>query len=143
MWSGNVKTAISSLRTSKWRSILTMLGVIIGISSVVTVVSLGEGLKQQISGQINQLGSNVLTIRSGKLVNRNGSSISGINILAFLSASTLTDKDFRALQKMPSQDAVVPINFATSSASGEIGGSDNLFVVGTSPDMPKLLHQKI
>src|SRR5438105_13734244 len=101
MWSGNAKTAIASLRMSKWRSVLTMMGIIIGISSVVTVVSLGEGLKQQISGQINQLGSNVLTIRSGKLVNRNGGAISGVNILAFLSASTLTDKDVKVLQNLP------------------------------------------
>src|ERR1051326_7424258 len=112
MWSGNVKTAISSLRISKWRSILTMMGIIIGISSVVTVVSLGEGLKKQISGQIDQLGSNVLTVRSGKVVNRQGGSIIGVNILAFLSASTLTDKDVQALGKIPTQDAVVPINFA-------------------------------
>ena len=143
MWSGNIKTALSSLRMSKWRSILTMMGIIIGISSVVTVVSLGEGLKQQISGQINQLGSNVLTIRSGKLVNRQDGSISGVNILAFLNASTLTPRDVEALQKVSSKDAVAPINFVTSSATGETGSSDNLFVVGTSADLPKLVKFKV
>jgi putative ABC transport system permease protein len=143
MWSGNIKTALSSLRMSKWRSILTMMGIIIGISSVVTVVSLGEGLKQQISGQINQLGSNVLTIRSGKLVKRQGGSITGVNILAFLSASTLSPRDTEVLQKISTQDAVAPINFVTSSATGETSSSDNLFVVGTSADLPKLVKFKV
>jgi putative ABC transport system permease protein len=143
MWSGNTKTAISSLRTSKWRSILTMMGIIIGISSVVTIVSLGDGLKKQISGQISQLGSNVLTIRPGKLVNRNGGSITGVNVLAFLNASTLTDKDVQTLKRLPTQNAVAPVNFVTSSASGEIAGSDNLFIVGTTPDLDDLLRLKV
>ena len=73
MWSGNFKMALSSLRQSRWRTTFTMMGIIIGISSVVTVVSLGDGLKRQISGQITQLGTNVLTVRPGKLVDKEGS----------------------------------------------------------------------
>jgi putative ABC transport system permease protein len=143
MWNGNYKTAMASLRTSKWRSILTMMGIIIGISSVVTIVSLGDGLKKQISGQISQLGSNVLTIRPGKLVNRNGGSITGVNVLAFLNASNLTEKDIQSLRKLPSQNAVAPISFVTSSATGDQASSDNLFVVGTSSDLDDLLRLKI
>jgi ABC-type antimicrobial peptide transport system permease subunit len=117
--SGTFKTAIASLREARWRSILTMMGIIIGVTSVVTIVSLGEGLKQQISGQVNQLGSNVISIRSGKLVDRGQSgSIDGVNLLAFLNTTTLTNDDVAALEKLKSVDAVVPINFVTSSAKG-------------------------
>ncbi|MBI5906635.1 ABC transporter permease [Candidatus Saccharibacteria bacterium] len=142
MWSGNFKGAIGSLRANKGRSLLTMLGIIIGISSVVTVVSLGEGLKSQVTGQINQLGSNVITIRSGKLVG-NGSGISGINLLAFLSTSTLTDKDVQAISKLPSVNSVVPLDFVGSSASSDKRQLDNIFVVGTSSKMADLLHKKV
>jgi putative ABC transport system permease protein len=45
---GNIKSAIASVKSAKWRSLLTMLGIIIGIVSVVTVVSIGEGVKQQV-----------------------------------------------------------------------------------------------
>jgi putative ABC transport system permease protein len=141
---GNLKMAIANLGQSKWRSAFTMLGIIIGVTSVVTIVSLGEGLKQQISGQINQLGANVITVRSGKLVSRkNGGDINGVNLLAFLSTSTLSDDDVEALKSMPEAQAVVPINFVTSSAKGGSASSDNLFVVGTSPDMSDVLHQKV
>lgn len=144
MWAGNLKTALASLRLSKWRSLLTMLGIIIGVSSVITVVSLGEGLKHQVVGQINQLGRDVLTVRPGKVVNRNSSGdINGINLLAFLSVSTLSDKDVAALQNLHSAKAVVPMSFVTSSAATDTGRSDNLFVIGTSPQMSEVMQQKI
>jgi putative ABC transport system permease protein len=142
--SGNFKTAVASLRESRWRSFFTMLGIIIGVTSVVTIVSLGEGLKQQITGQINQLGSDVITVRSGKLVSRsNTGSIDSVNLLAFLSTSTLTNEDINALSKIKSVDAVVPINFVTSSAKSDGASSDNLFVEGTNYQMADVLHRKV
>ncbi len=143
LFSGNFKMAVANLRQSKWRSAFTMLGIVIGITSVVTIVSLGEGLKQQVTGQINQLGSDVLSVRSGNLVSRgSGGNINGVNLLAFLSTSTLTNQDVSALSQMPQAQAVVPINFVTSSAKGSSGSSDNLFVVGTNYQMAEVLHQK-
>lgn len=142
MWSGNFSSALASLKIYKWRSFLTMLGIIIGVASVVTMVSLGEGLKKQVVGQINQLGSDVITVRSGRLVG-DGANQAGINILAFLSTSTLTDKDVESIKKLPSVQAVVPINFVTNSAATENRRLDNLFVVGTSGDMAELLNQKV
>ena len=121
-----------------------MMGVVVGITSVITIVSLGEGLKHQISDQINQLGKDVLTVRSGKLINRKQSgSINNVNLLAFLSTSTLTTKDVDSIGKLKSVDAVVPINFVTSSAKSDTVSSDNLFVVGTSPQMADVMHQKV
>ena len=46
---GNYKAAVQNLRRSRWRTTFTMMGIIIGITSVVTIVSLGEGLKQQVA----------------------------------------------------------------------------------------------
>ncbi|MEX2398488.1 MAG: ABC transporter permease, partial [Candidatus Saccharimonadales bacterium] len=46
----NFKMALSSIVHSKMRSFLTMLGIIIGVSSVITVLAVGEGIKQQIVG---------------------------------------------------------------------------------------------
>ena len=51
----NVQMALASLGAAKWRSFLTMLGVIIGVTSVVTIVSLGEGVKQQLSAQVSKM----------------------------------------------------------------------------------------
>jgi putative ABC transport system permease protein len=121
-----------------------MMGVIIGITLVVTTVSLGEGLKRQVVGQINQLGTDVLTVRSGKLVSRdrNGHVI-GVNVLAFLNSSTLTAKDVAALRDVNSVTAVTPMAFITSTVSDGSGELNNVYVMGTSPALPGLLKQKV
>ncbi|HVO86322.1 MAG TPA: ABC transporter permease [Candidatus Binatia bacterium] len=142
MWSGNFKTALSSLRQSKWRSMFTMLGIIIGISSVVTIVSLGEGLKHQIVGQVTNLGSNVVTVRPGKLVNQ-GPDGQSLNLLALFTASTLSSKDVQALNGLTSATDVVPIDFVTSSARGDNGQIDNIFVAGTNSQFPDIIHQDV
>lgn len=142
MWRGNLKTALANLNASKWRSLLTMLGVIIGISSVVTVVSLGEGLKHQIVGQIDQLGSDVLTIRSGKLINQT-SGASNLNLLGFFNASNLTPADVAAVSKVQSVQDVVPFDFITNTVNAEGVESNSVSVLGTTPAMPKLMGQKL
>lgn len=133
MWNGNVKTAVANLRSSKARSLLTMTGVIIGITLVVTIVSLGEGLKQQIVGQINNLGSDVLTVRSGKFA----------SLLSFFNSSTLTARDVTALNNLPVVIDVAPIDFVASSAASESREANSAFVLGTTPALPSLLNQKM
>lgn len=141
---GNIKTAIASLRMTKWRSLLTMLGIIIGVSSVITIVSLGEGLKQQIVGQLNTLGPDVITVRSGKLVSHSSTGqANGLNLLAFFSASTLSTQDVNTLAKLPTVSSVVPFNFVTSTVAGSNREYDSAYVVGTSPALPSVLKQKM
>ncbi|HVS79202.1 MAG TPA: ABC transporter permease, partial [Candidatus Saccharimonadales bacterium] len=142
MLSGNYKTALHSLRQSRWRTFFTMLGIIIGITSVVTVVSLGNGLKSQISGQINQLGSDVITVRPGKLISQNGGT-SSLNLYAFLAPSTLTSKDIETLRDLPAVDSVTPIEYLTNSAKGDKGEFDDVFVAATTPNFIDTVHQKV
>lgn len=62
-----LKVAIKALLSNKARSFLTMLGVIIGVFSVVTLVSLGKGIQNYITDEFDALGSNLLFISPGKL----------------------------------------------------------------------------
>ena len=71
----NIKMALNSVREARIRSFLTMLGVIIGVASVVLTVSIGEGVKNQVVSQIDQLGNNVIAIRPGKAFNLNSTLI--------------------------------------------------------------------
>lgn len=57
-----IKMSLSSVYNNKTRSFLTMLGIIIGISSVIVLVGMGEGTKQQVASQIEQLGTNLITV---------------------------------------------------------------------------------
>ena len=59
------KVAFRSLRANKMRSILTMLGMIIGVAAVIIMVAIGEGANQRISAQIASVGSNLLLVLPG------------------------------------------------------------------------------
>ena len=58
----SLRTAITGLATNKLRAALTMLGIIIGVASVVTLLSVGEGVEASISNQIQSIGSNLLFV---------------------------------------------------------------------------------
>ena len=60
-----MRVALGSLRSNPMRSILTMLGVIIGVAAVITMVALGTGAQTAVESRISSLGTNVLTVRQG------------------------------------------------------------------------------
>ena len=57
-----IKMAVSSVLANKMRSFLTMLGIIIGISSVIVLVGMGQGTKQDVASKISSLGTNLITV---------------------------------------------------------------------------------
>jgi putative ABC transport system permease protein len=61
-----VVVALNAIRANALRSILTALGIIIGVAAVIAMVALGEGAQQRVENQIQALGTNVLTIRPGQ-----------------------------------------------------------------------------
>src|SRR3989344_5138513 len=63
----SLKIAISALKLNKLRSFLTMLGIIIGVASVVLLVSLGAGLRSYITSEFEKLGSNLLFVVPGRI----------------------------------------------------------------------------
>lgn len=141
----DIKLAIESLKNSKWRSFMTMLGIIVGVVSVVTVVSIGQGVKHQITEQINQLGPDLITIRSGKVVNRNSEGeITGYNLLGALSAGNLTEADWQGIEKNKDVRLTVPMNVVP----GVLKSSDNTtyndgIVLGSPAGVPEVLNQKL
>jgi len=64
-WRKLIKVALQSITRNKMRSLLTMLGIIIGVGSVICLVSLGQGSQRDIEGQVASLGTNLLMLRSG------------------------------------------------------------------------------
>lgn len=59
--------ALRSIRRNKTRSLLTALGIIIGVASVILLVSLGQGLQNYITGQFEDLGTNLVVVLPGKV----------------------------------------------------------------------------
>ncbi len=97
-----LKAAFRALRRNKLRTVLTMLGIIIGVGAVIAMVGIGNGAKAQVQSRIAALGQNVIMVFSGS-VNRGGV-YSG-----FGGAGTLTVDDALAMEKeVPGVSAVSP-----------------------------------
>ena len=62
----HLKMARNSLKSNRVRTFLTLLGIIIGVTSVTTIIGLGEGVKRQVNQQINDLGNDLITIVPGR-----------------------------------------------------------------------------
>ncbi len=108
----NFKLALVSIKSAKLRSFLTMLGVIIGVAAVLTMVSIGDGVKKQVSSQISDLGTNVLTVASGQIGGSGGSGggqRSGFGFAGTLGTSTLTAKDLESVKNTEHIIAAAPI----------------------------------
>ena len=61
------KIALKALNNNKLRCFLTMLGIIIGVASVITMLAIGQGSKRSIREQISEMGSNMIMIHSGNM----------------------------------------------------------------------------
>jgi putative ABC transport system permease protein len=102
-------TALGALRRNKLRSSLTALGIIIGVASVVAMVSVGNGAQASIESQVAALGQNLLTVFAGS--RRSGGVNSGLG-----SASTITLADADAIRELPDIAATSPEVTATAQA---------------------------
>ena len=97
-----IKVAFRALRRNKMRTVLTMLGIIIGVGAVIAMVGIGNGAKAQVQSRIAALGQNVIQVFSGS-INRSGVR-SG-----FGGAGTLTVEDALAMEReVPGVVAVSP-----------------------------------
>src|SRR5262245_30994352 len=98
------KIALRALARNKMRSALTMLGIIIGVSAVIAMVSIGQGAQAMVEDQINSMGSNILYVSPGNF--RQGGASFGQG-----AANTLTDEDVLAMvREVPGIAAATPMN---------------------------------
>ncbi|MFC6704721.1 ABC transporter permease [Flexivirga alba] len=124
-----LRTAYDAIGHRRLRSILTVLGITIGIAAVMLTVGLGQGAQQQVASQINALGTNLLVVSPGS-----STSTSGVRA-GRGSATTLTTVDAQTLADStvaPDIEAVAPTMSGTQSlAVGDTNWSTS--VVGTTP----------
>ncbi|MBW3568641.1 ABC transporter permease [Candidatus Parcubacteria bacterium] len=145
MITDNLQMALNSIRSSRLRSFLTLLGVIIGVTSVITSVSLAEGVKRQISEETNKLGNDVLTIRPGKALNKDQQGfIVGINTLGGASTTAiLTESDLKIVRETPGIEASTALNLATGLPSYQDRKFNDSVTIGTTPELPSMLRQEV
>ena len=121
-----VRLALARLRSARLRAVLTMLGVIIGVGSVVALVAVGQGATSGITAQLESLGTNLLTINPGSATSFGTRGAAG-------SATSLTIDDATAVGQIPGVAAVAP---ELSTQKLVVAGDQNTTttIVGTLPD---------
>lgn len=93
MWE-NILLALSGLRANKMRAFLTMLGIIIGIGSVITIMTLGESVTDSFTSSMQSLGANNVTITLQQKQDDEDADSTGMAFMAMNSHSTPQDKDY-------------------------------------------------
>src|SRR5436189_1663516 len=123
--------ALRALRRNKMRSVLTALGIIIGVGAVIAMVGIGNGAKAQVEAQIASLGENVILIFSGSTTS------SGIRT-GWGSAGTLKIEDAEAIQRevdgvsMVSPEVRMPMQVAAGNQNWMtyiLGESEDYFTI--------------
>ncbi|MDN3017073.1 ABC transporter permease [Paenibacillus sp. BSR1-1] len=120
----SIKMALRSIQSNKLRSALTMLGMIIGVSSVIVLVSIAQGSAKNVTSQINQLGTNLLTINT------------------FGTDLTLTEDKINVLSKLNGVKALSPV------VSGRVNvkkdrTTSQVTLTGTNADYSKVRDTKV
>src|SRR6478672_206410 len=128
-----IRVAFRALQRNKMRAALTMLGIIIGVSAVVAMVSIGQGAQAAVAAQIDSIGTNLLFVSAGaQNVGgvRSGTGDTGTN--------TLTVEDLDAIHReVPSVSLVTP---AVNTRSQLVAGNANwnTSIQGVNQDYPEI-----
>ena len=125
-----IRSAVAALISNKLRSALTMLGIIIGVSAVITLMAVGQGSQKGVTERIRGLGSNLLFIRPGQ------SQASDVQSAVYGGqALSLVDEDAYAIddpEQFPYVEGVAPqVDFEARLIAG--GENTSTTVIGTTP----------
>src|SRR6476661_2022090 len=133
-----IRIAMRALARNKLRSMLTMLGIIIGVGAVIAMVSVGQGAQQQAQQQIQAMGSNMLFVQSGT-VNRGGMR------MGWGATKTLVYDDLLAIMRecpsvaaaAPGSQASAQVVFGNDNWATNVNGSEPQYSISAAGLLPK------
>lgn len=130
-----LKIALKALNNNKLRCFLTMLGIIIGVASVITMLAIGQGSKNSIKEQISEMGSNMIMIHPGHM-QRGGVRQSADDM------QSLEVADYEALATLPGVAAISP---SVNSGGQLVNGNNNYpsTIYGITPDYLDIRKLKV
>lgn len=136
-YSNLFKIAMRAIAANKLRSFLTMLGIIIGVASVIAMMAIGQGSKKSIQANISEMGSNMIMIRPGQDKGPGGAQQDASDM------QTLKLKDYEALKEQAKY--LSSISPSVNSSGQFINGNNNTpsTIYGISPDYMQIRQQKV
>ncbi len=132
-----IKSAFKSLWANKTRSFLTMLGIIIGISSVASLMAISQGVKTDVSKQIKGLGSNLLIVIPGKFDTDSGFG-GGANPSHMVGGNILTKEDVETAQENDKVEAAVPMMIVSATLKHQDKPAPSAMIVGSTPEIENI-----
>lgn len=136
MYIDHVENAYRNLRTNRGRSLLTTLGIAIGVASVTCILALNDGVSSMINGQVAALDGHLVVIRPGLQTNDPNAYVNPIAQQSF-STSSLTEADVTAVSKIPGVQASVPLMTLTGNLTSATKTVKNYPALATTPDFIK------
>ncbi len=136
----NIKNAFISIKSAKLRSFLTVIGVVIGVFAVLVMIGVGDGVKKDVGGEISSLGTNVLTVASGRIGQSNVQTQNSqqqrsgqFGFSGGFGTSTLTQEDVNSLKNISDIDKITTFGIISSSVQNGIYSSPGAFVISAEP----------
>lgn len=129
-----IRSALEDFRRSKIRTLLTSLGIFIGISSVILLLALGLGLERYIENQFSSLGANLIMVTPGKLLE--GGFSSGASMMG---SGTFDDKDVTTLKRLPNIAIIAPM-FVKFVLVETPSSAETYEMIASTPDIFPMLN---
>ena len=133
---GHIRAAIVTMRANRWRSLLTMFGIIVGVTSAIVIVSISQGVKNSITNQVNAFSKNVITVGAGS------QDPTGLGLTSVPFVSTLSYQDAKAIAKVPGVAASVPLEVLSGLPTGDKTLHRSV-VFATTQNLPQVLNQTL
>ena len=124
-----VLVALGALRANKLRSLLTMLGIVIGVAAVIAMVALGSGAQKSIQERISALGTTLLTVSPGQIFGRGVSSANDRARLYMKDADALAAKGTMIAGVQPEMSGQYQLQFGSANTNAQVVGSTANYMV--------------
>ena len=138
----NIENAIESLHANRLRTFLTMLGVMIGIASVVVIFSLSGGVGSMISNQIVAEGGALAVVRPKELTANDKNVITSLATSKSFTQSSITTEDLGMISKIKEVSAVAPLANFSAKVRGD-GEEKYANLLATSPNLDQTVSLKV
>ena len=138
----NIENAIESLHANRLRTFLTMLGVMIGIASVVVIFSLSGGVGSMISNQIVAEGGAWAVVRPKELTANDKNVITSLATSKSFTQSSITNEDLGMISKIKEVSAVAPLANFSAKVRGD-GEEKYANLLATSPNLDQTVSLKV
>ena len=132
-----MRLAWGAIAGHRLRSILTMIGIAIGITAVILLTSLGEGVRVFVVSEFSQFGTNLIAINPGKSETTGGNPVAMAGTIR-----RLTVEDIEPLRRLPQVETVMPVAFGNARVEAGTRGRAVL-VYGVTSEMPRVWKFKV